>query len=147
MIRIKDLKEWKGETFSFFHLTFDVEKAIELVKNGKHDIQRIDVKKNAPTILNFQKDIKGNILWTEKDKRAALKRDKQITMNLGTGFDLDHYMKTNVNEPGIVATYQGNPILIDGNNRLAKAYKLGIKFFRVYILTEKETKSIMKKNL
>ena len=58
--------------------------------------------------------------------------------------DWDKAEKTDPAIPAIVATEGGNPILIDGWHRYAKALRMRLTEIPVVVLTEEETKQIRK---
>ena len=130
-------RAWEGERFSYFGLTFDVEKAQQIVESNPHE------KRVAPK--NFLESFVGKTEVGESMEEEEFGSSSLLNSNVNK----KHMKTVDHQKPGIVASFTFKPnkqypeskptyILIDGNHRAKKSMILG-EPFEVYILTPEES--------
>ena len=130
--------EWKhleeGQHFDLMGMRFDVDNALKLIAKKKIPAKNTDIKKYAEGVLGLRRE-----------------RPEHKPQSFFAGIDYDYLDKIpedRLKVAGIIATIRTPDkkvwsIVMDGNHRLAKNYMSGKDFMPMYVLNEKETKSIM----
>ena len=130
------------EIFRWFSAVFDMQAAQKILKDHPREPQDIQVDKWAPLLIVHADDDEGNpIRGPVPDGKKAIVPLVNVSINW------DHVKDVDSKKPGIMVPFSGSYLLADGHHRLAKVWQQHQEMFPVYILTEDETKSILRKPL
>lgn len=118
----------RGQVFVFGAFLFNVDRALARIAETPREVRPVQVE---PWARFFGFD---------------LSQEDGIALFAPRHLDPDYAMTTDLANPVLIATLRGDeshyPLLIDGTNRIYKAYKLGVGTLPSYVLDEAESLSI-----